>query len=139
MADSRYRKFQEWFASWFLEVLGAEDPAAHMGLEAAQMQSLAAADRPFSDLRLARPWVITLYPTPAAAEMEGMDLEEYTRFIVGASTTDPAPLRRAEEAIAPLFDRGQRVRIETEHPREERTLVLEMGIEEIRNLEEYVV
>ncbi len=114
----------------YVEVLGAEDPAAHMGLEPGQMQALAAADYPFTDLRLARPWVITLYPTPAGAEMEGIDFEEYTRFIVGASTTDPAPLREAGEIIAPLFERGHRVQIVTEHPGEGRQLVLEMGIEE---------
>jgi aminopeptidase len=114
----------------YVEVLGAEDPAAFMGLEPSQVQALAAADRPFSDLRLARPWVITLYPTPAAAGMEGMDFEEYTRFIVGASTTDPAPLRAAEEALKPLFDEGRRVEIVTEHPAEGRRLELVLGIEE---------
>ncbi|HHQ49694.1 MAG TPA: hypothetical protein ENK19_12530 [Acidobacteria bacterium] len=113
----------------YVEVLGAEDPAAYMGLGPEQVQALAAADRPFSDLRLARPWVITLYPTPAAAEMEGMDFNEYTRFIVGASTTDPAPLREAEEALKPLFDGGRRVEIVTGHP-DGRELVLEMGITE---------
>jgi len=114
----------------YVEVLGAENPAAFMGLEPGQLQALAAADRPFSDLRLARPWVITLYPTPAAAEMEGMSFEEYTRFIVGASTTDPAPLKKAEEAIKPLFDGGRRVEIVTEHPADGRRLALTMGIEE---------
>ncbi len=113
----------------YVEVLGAEDPSSFMALEAGQLQALAAADRPFADLRLARPWVITLYPTPAAAKMEGLQLEEYTRFVVRASTTDPAPLREAEEAIAPLFDNGHRVEIVTEHPRDGRRLVLSMGIE----------
>ncbi|NOZ95207.1 MAG: aminopeptidase [Acidobacteria bacterium] len=113
----------------YVEVLGAEDPSSFMALEPGQLQALAAADHPFADLRLARPWVITLFPTPAAAEMEGLELEEYTRFIVRASTTDPAPLREAEEAIAPLFDAGRRVEIVTEHPRDGRRLVLRMGIE----------
>jgi len=114
----------------YVEVLGSETPSAFMGLEPGQMQALAGADAPFTELRLARPWVITLYPTPAGAGMEGMKLDEYTRFIVGASTTDPAFLLAAEEAIAPLLDEGRRIRIETEHPGQGRTLVLEMGIEE---------
>ena len=32
-----------------------------------QVACLAAADRPFADIRLSKPWVITLYPTLAAA------------------------------------------------------------------------
>jgi len=114
----------------YIEVLGAESPESFMELPADRLQALAAADAPFTELRLARPWVITLYPTPAFAEMEGMDFEEYTRFIVRASTTDPEPLREAEEAIAPLFDTGSTVRIETHHPGQDRTLELTMGIGE---------
>ena len=58
----------------YVEVLGGEDPAQFMGLEADQSGALAAADRPFSDTRISKPWVITLYPTPAFAKLEGMDL-----------------------------------------------------------------
>ncbi len=88
----------------YVEVLGAEDPSQFMGLTAEQSQALAASDRPFANLRLATNWVITLFPTPASAEIEGMDFETYERFIVGASTTDPRPLLAAEEKIAPVID-----------------------------------
>ena len=116
----------------YVEVLGAEDPGSFMGLEADRLQALAAADAPFSRLRLARPWVITLFPTPAFAEMEGMDFDEYTRFIVSASTTDPGVLREAEEALAPLFGAGRSVRIVTEHPDDGRLLELTMDIGQSR-------
>ncbi|NOZ78278.1 MAG: aminopeptidase [Acidobacteria bacterium] len=112
----------------YVEVLGAEDPESFMGLTAEQAQRLAAADKPFSSIRLSKPWVITLYPTPAAAAMEGMDLEEYIQFIVQASTSDPTELRRAEEAIAPVIDEGREIRIETEHPADHRKLQLTMDL-----------
>jgi aminopeptidase len=108
---ARYESFSK-----YVEVLGAEDPSAYASLTAPQSQSLAAADRPFADLRLARRWVITLYPTPAFAAMEGLPLDEYVRFIVGASTTDPRPLREAEERLAPLFRGGHTMRLLTRHP-----------------------
>ncbi len=114
----------------YVEVLGADDPRQYMGLDPAQAQALAAADRPFSNIRLSKPWVITLYPTAAFAELEGMTLEEFEAFIVGASTVDPNPLRDAEERIAPLVDAGSRIRITTRHPHEARNLVLEMDISE---------
>lgn len=113
----------------YVEVLGAEAPESFMGLTPDQVKALAAADRPFANLRLARPWVITLYPTPAAAELEGMSLEEYTCFIVGASTTDPRPLKVAEDRLAPLFAEAGTIEVETEHPGDGRRLRLELDVE----------
>jgi aminopeptidase len=112
----------------YVEVLGAEDPEQFMGLTAEQSQALAAADRPFADIRLSKPWVITLFPTAASAELEGMDFDTYREFIVGASTTDPRPLLEAEKRLAPVIDEGQKVRIVTEHPKDGRELVLEVEI-----------
>jgi len=112
----------------YVEVLGAEDPSRFAGLSAEEMQALAAADRPFGTIRLSKPWVITLYPTPGFAAMEGMDSDEYARFIVRASTIDPSPLREAEERIAPVITDGSKVTIVTEHPMEHRELVLKTDI-----------
>ena len=114
----------------YIEVLGAEDPSQYMGLEPEQSQALAAADRRFADIRLSKPWVITLYPTAAFAEVEGMSLEDFEAFIVGASTVDPTPLREAEERIAPLIHDGSEVRIVTRCPNEDRELTLTMNISE---------
>jgi len=121
----------------YIEVLGAEDPTRYAGLSAAQMQALAAADRPFVDLRVARRWVITLYPTPGFAAMEGIPFDEYARFLVQASTTDPRPLRAAEEKLAPLFENGKKVTIVTWHPREKRELTLELDIGPSRPMMSY--
>ena len=112
----------------YVEVLGAEDPEQFMGLSAEQSQALAAADRPFANIRLSRPWVITLYPTKASARLEAMDFDTYQQFIVGASTTDPRPLLEAEKALAPVIDDGQKIHIVTERPPDHRELALEIDI-----------
>jgi aminopeptidase len=114
----------------YVEVLGAEDPEQFMGLTAEQSQALAAADRPFANIRLSKPWVITLYPTEASAELEDMDFDTYRRFIVGASTTDPRPLLEAEKLLEPVINDGRQIRIVTEHPKDGRELTLTMGIAE---------
>jgi len=114
----------------YIEILGAEDPSQYMGLDAEQSQALATADRPFADIRLSKPWVITLFPTSAFAEIEGMSIEEFEGFIVGASTVDPAPLLEAEERIAPMVHDGSLVRIITRCPTQDRDLILEMDISE---------
>jgi aminopeptidase len=112
----------------YIEILGAEDPSQFMGLDPEHSQALAAADREFANIRLSKPWVITLYPTAGFAELEGLSLEEFESFIVGASTVDPTPLRKAEERIAPYFDEGSVITIVTRCPREERDLTLRMDI-----------
>ncbi len=113
----------------YVEVLGAEDPSRYSGLAGPQFQAVVAADRPFTDIRLSKPWVITLFPTPGFAALEGLNLDEYTRFLVRASTQDPRPLKDAEDVIAPLFREGARVTVITHHPRDRRDLNLKLGIE----------
>ena len=114
----------------YIEVLGAESPSSYAGLSREATAALAKADRPFSDLRLARRWVITLYPTPAYAEMEGIPLDDYVRFVVDASTVDPRPLLEAEKRLEPLFAEGKRMEIVSFHPVEKRELVLTMSLAE---------
>lgn len=113
----------------YVEVLGAEDPSRYSGLSSPQFQAVVAADRSFTDIRLSKPWVITLYPTPGFAALEGLDLDEYTRFLVQASTQDPRPLKAAEDRLAPLFREAKQVTIVTHHPHERRDLTLTLGIE----------
>ena len=112
----------------YVEVLGAESPESYAGLPAQAAAGLARADRPYADLRLARRWVITLYPTPAYAAMEGLPLEEYVRFVAGASTVDPRPLLESERRLEPLFREGKRIEIATRRPEEGRDLLLTMDI-----------
>lgn len=112
----------------YVEVLGASDPGEYAGLEPQQLKCLAETDRPFANLRLAKPWVLTLYPTVGFAEMEGMELAEYVSFLVKASTTDPRPLRDAEEDLKPLFEQGKEMRIITEDPGTGRSLELSIDM-----------
>ncbi|HUT78118.1 MAG TPA: aminopeptidase [Polyangia bacterium] len=121
--QARYESFDS-----YIEVLGAEDPSLYGSLGPAQAGALVAADAPFSGIRLAKNWVITLYPTPGMAAMEGIPLDEYVDFIVRASTTDPRPLKAAEERIAQLIEAGRSVEIVTRCPDRDRDLTLTMGI-----------
>ncbi len=112
----------------YIEVLGAHDPSLYSGLATEQVQALAMVDRPFANIRLAKPWVLTLFPTSGFAEMEGMDFDEYTAFIVKASTTDPRPLEVAEQAIAPHWKKAKKITIETQHPHDKRDLSLSLDL-----------
>jgi len=85
-------------------------------------------DEPYKNIRLVKPWVLTLFPTKGFADMEGMSLEEYTRVIVNASTVDPKLLEDVEEDIYQIMDKSEVIKIESEHPDTGKLLELKMNI-----------
>ncbi len=112
----------------FIELLGSEDPDLYANTPHETSQAIMKADEPFKMIRLLKPWVLTLYPTQGFADMEGMDLKEYTDFIVGASTTDPRMLEAVEEDIYQLMSKSGKIRILTIHPKSGKELTLQMDI-----------
>lgn len=112
----------------YVEVLGAERPELFAGLPEQEVQALVRADEPTKSIRLLKPWVITLFPTPGFARLEGMTPKEYADVIVAASTVDPQLLEGVEQPIHELMSRSRTIRIVTEHPADGRTLQLTMEI-----------
>jgi aminopeptidase len=112
----------------YIEILGAENPALFANLPAETSAAIARADEPFKNIRLAKRWVLTLYPTEAFAELEGLPLTEYTDIIVNASTVDPAALADVEEPVFQLLSKTNTVTIRTAHPKTGKNLELTMDI-----------
>lgn len=112
----------------YIEILGAERPDLYANLPEAGIKAIVRADEPFKNIRLAKPWLLTLFPTQGFADLEGLTLEEYTRVIVRASVTDPRLLEAVEEDIYRLMSQTRHVRIITACPRTGRTLELGMSI-----------
>lgn len=112
----------------YIEILGAEDPALFAGLPEENAAEMMKADHPFKEIRLSKPWILTLFPTEGFAKMEGMSLEEYTDIVVGASITDPKMLEEVEAPIAGLIKKSNRIRIETQCPKTGNLLELKMDI-----------
>lgn len=114
----------------YIEILGSEAPELFANLPEMPAQVLMKADQPFKQIRLSKPWVLTLFPTPAFADLEGMSLDEYTRIIVETSLTDPKLLDKVENPIAELMGKSSTVRIETENPKTGKQLKLSMHIKD---------
>ncbi|MCX6578722.1 MAG: aminopeptidase [Candidatus Aminicenantes bacterium] len=112
----------------YIEILGAENPALFANLPDDTAAEISKADYPFKQIRMAKPWILTLYPTAGFADMEGLPLDKYTEIIVKASTTNPKMLEDVEKPIAQLMEKAHRVRIETQHPKSGKLLALEMDI-----------
>lgn len=112
----------------YIEILGAENPALFSSLPGKTAAALIRADEPFKNIRLSKKWVLTLFPTRAFAELEGMTLEQYTDIIVKASTTDHRVLAEIEEPIGQLMEKSKMLRIQTQHPITGRLLELQMNI-----------
>ena len=112
----------------YIEILGAEDPSLYAGTPEETAQAIMRVDEPVKNIRLLKPWVLTLYPTQGFADMEGMSLERYTEVIVNASMVDPRLLDEVEDDIYRLMDKSDTIRIVTEHPDNGRELELSMDI-----------
>jgi aminopeptidase len=112
----------------YIEILGAENPKLFEGLPELNAKAIMRADEPYKNIRLGRPWVLTLFPTRGFAELEGMSLQEYAKVIVSASTVDPRMLEKVEEEIYQLMNKSDSITIVTEHPFTGDELVLKMDI-----------
>lgn len=111
----------------YIEVLGTARPDLLSGQPVERAQAIAAATAPILEERLRKAWVITLYPTPADAENEGIQFDEYTKLVMGASTTDHGEMRHLLEGVRAAMDAASQVKIVTEHP-DGREFTLRMDI-----------
>ncbi len=114
----------------YIEVLGAEHPEWYANLPEETSQAVMRADEPVKEIRLLKPWVLTLFPTQGFADMEGMTLERYAEVVVNASMVDPRMLDEVEEDIYRLMAQSKQIRIQTEHPHSGKALELTMNIDE---------
>jgi aminopeptidase len=112
----------------YIEILGAENPPLFANLPEETSAELMKADHPFKSIRLSKPWLLTLFPTQAFADLEGMSLEQYTDIIVKASTTDHKVLEEIEEPLAQLMEKANTIRIQTQCPKTGNLLELNMDI-----------
>lgn len=114
----------------YIEVLGAEDPSLFANLPEKNSIELSKADKPYKNIRLDKKWVLTLFPTQAFADMEGMTLDEYSGIVVSASITNPKELEELEEPLAQLMEKASTIRIETHDPKRDKLLTMEMDIKD---------
>lgn len=112
----------------FIEILGTENPEFFKGQNDELAKAIMKADEPIKNIRLAKPWVLTLFPTQAFADMEDLSLGEYTKVIVNASIINPQLLEDIEEEIYQLMNNSKIIRIQTEHPDTKKLLELSMSI-----------
>jgi len=112
----------------YIEILGTEDPNLFKGQNDELAQAVMREDEQIKNIRMNKPWVLTLFPTQAFAEMEGLSLEEYTKVIVNASIVNPELLEDIEENIYQLMHKSKTIRIQTEHPEKGKLLELNMNI-----------
>jgi aminopeptidase len=98
-----------------------ENTRALVDVDPAALARLAAAEAELRRLRQAKPWTLSIWPTPALAQEAGMGLEAYARFLSGALFLDrPDPVAAWRELGAgqqQLVDRlasAREVRIQSE-------------------------
>ena len=105
-------------------VLGIDAPAnaaALAGIDPALIARAATARAPLREVRMARRWCATIWPTPALAQLAGMDDRGYAEFVRAAMflhRPDPVAawreLSRRQAGLAERLTGAGRIRIEAE-------------------------
>ncbi|MBE0538165.1 MAG: aminopeptidase [Ignavibacterium sp.] len=112
----------------YIEILGVSNPDLFGNGKEEFAKEIMKVDAPVKDIRLNKPWVLTLFPTKGFADMEGMTLQQYSDFIVKASTVDPRLLDEVEEDIYQLLTKSSEIRIKSVHPKTKKELELNLNI-----------
>ena len=112
----------------YIEILGASNPELFKNSKEELAKEIMKVDAPVKDIRLTKPWVLTLFPTKGFADLEGMTLQEYSNFVVKASTVDPRLLDDVEEDIYQLLKKSSEIKIQTVHPETKKELELKLNI-----------
>ncbi len=112
----------------YIEILGAEDPTLYANTPEETTRAIMQVDEPVKNIRLSKPWVLTLFPTQGFADLEGMSLERFTEVVVNASMVDPRLLDKVEEDIYQVMRNSKTMRIITRHPESGKKLELQMSI-----------
>lgn len=132
--EEQIKKSPEWHKqryeamTKYIEILGAENPDLFGNLPEENAKAVMRVDEPIKNIRLAKPWVLTLFPTQGFADLEGMSLEEYANVIVSASTVDPRMLEDVEEDIYQLLKKTTKITVETKNPDIGKDLTLTLNI-----------
>jgi aminopeptidase len=71
-------------ADAFLAIQAPHNTRALAGVDPARIARLARARAPLAELRLAKRWCGTLWPTPAGAQQAGMGEDAFAAFVCGA-------------------------------------------------------
>ena len=94
----------------YIQILAAVNTRALSGFDAARVSRWRSADAPIrAYLSDHTRWVVTLYPTPGAAQDAGMSFADFEDFVFGAMDVDWQELSAEQQRLAELFQRGSDV------------------------------
>lgn len=118
-SDEQIQEMFAWMRSRFyetdgyIEVMGTQCPGMLENWPVDRGQAIDKINQSLIDTRLGKKWVLTLYPTPADAANEKMGLDEYSEFVVGASTSDHSLMAKMMEPLERVMKKAKSVRILT--------------------------
>lgn len=118
--------FEEAGAQIYL--LGSKDPFLFSDYQN-QVSAVKKATEKLLNIRVSKPWTLTLYPTEEEATMEGFsNIEGYKDFLIDASIIDYFKLAENQRGIKELMDSAETVRLRTYDPVKEQVCNLEVEI-----------
>lgn len=119
----RYEAFTK-----YIEVLGMQSPELTQKVVGAGMRRIIQLDGELVRIRLGKQWVITMFPTPAFAKIEGLSFPEYRDLIFKGSTQSPLGMMKKAEQIASRLRKTKELRVVTSEPGSKKTYELKLSL-----------
>ncbi len=113
-----------------IEILGMGSPELTRGVYGPSMRKIDLLNSELLKIRRAKPWVLTLFPTPAFAGIEGLSFSVYTDVLLKASTQDPRVLNSRAARLARLLGETQKLRVITRNPKAREDYELRISLAE---------
>lgn len=106
--SDRYNSFSK-----YIEIYGMEHPELLSKGRPDTMRRIMELEKELTDIRLGKPWVITMFPTRAFASAEGVPYSAYERLLVEGSTVHPGAIKRIASRISRVLRRTGTLKIIT--------------------------
>jgi aminopeptidase len=119
----RYEAFTK-----YIEILGMERPELTQGAIGPLMKRIVSLDDELLKIRLKKPWVITMYPTPAFAKIERLAFPEYTKLLLKGSTQSPRSMAGIAERLAARLRDTRQLKVVTRDPGSGRLYELRLSL-----------
>lgn len=120
---SRYENFTK-----YIEILGMESPGLTQDTYGQSMKRIDRLNNELVKIRMEKPWALTMYPTRAFAEIEGLSFLLYRDILLKGSTQEPRVMRKKARRLAGLLEKTGRLKVITRDARSERCYELQASL-----------
>lgn len=113
----------------YIEILGMDFPGLTRNACGPAARRIDRLNNELVKIRIRKPWALTMFPTRAFAEIEGLKFSSYSEALVKGSIQEPGIMRKKARGLARLLEKTKRLRVVTRDVRSGRRYELRASLE----------